>query len=91
MFKKVMILLAVAAFAGGAFTHEAQALSYTTTGEPSLVTRISEASLRSRVIQTPTVPQGSRIGSVHAHADLGVQGYGCLAHPDYGLYTPHFC
>jgi hypothetical protein len=18
-------------------------------------------------------------------------GYGCLAHPDYGLYTPHFC
>jgi hypothetical protein len=22
---------------------------------------------------------------------LQVKGYGCLAHPDYGLYTPHFC
>jgi hypothetical protein len=20
-----------------------------------------------------------------------IKGYGCLAHPDYGLYTPHFC
>ena len=35
------------------------------------------------------VSQGSRIGSVHV--DLGVKGYGCLGHPDYGLYTPHFC
>jgi hypothetical protein len=22
---------------------------------------------------------------------LQIKGYGCLAHPDYGLYTPHFC
>jgi hypothetical protein len=20
-----------------------------------------------------------------------IKGYGCLAHPDYGLYIPHFC
>jgi hypothetical protein len=20
-----------------------------------------------------------------------IKGYGCLAHPDYGLHTPHFC
>ena len=26
-----------------------------------------------------------------AHVDLGVRGYGCISHPDYGLYTPHFC
>ena len=26
-----------------------------------------------------------------AHVDLGVSGYGCISHPDYGLYTPHFC
>ena len=26
-----------------------------------------------------------------AHVDLGVGGYGCISHPDYGLYTPHFC
>jgi outer membrane biogenesis lipoprotein LolB len=26
-----------------------------------------------------------------AHGDLGVRGYGCLSHPDYGLYTRHFC
>ena len=26
-----------------------------------------------------------------AHFDLGVRGYGCISHPDYGLYTPHFC
>jgi hypothetical protein len=26
-----------------------------------------------------------------AHVDLGVRGYGRLSHPDYGLYTPHFC
>jgi hypothetical protein len=26
-----------------------------------------------------------------AHVDLGISGYGCIAHPDYGLYTPHFC
>jgi hypothetical protein len=23
--------------------------------------------------------------------DPQIKGYGCLAHPDYGLYTPHFC
>jgi hypothetical protein len=22
---------------------------------------------------------------------LQIEGYGCLAHPDYGLYAPHFC
>ena len=26
-----------------------------------------------------------------AHVYLGVRGYGCISHPDYGLYTPHFC
>jgi hypothetical protein len=25
-----------------------------------------------------------------AHAHLGVRGYGCISHPDYGLYIPHF-
>jgi len=35
------------------------------------------------------VRQGLRPNA--AHVDLGVRGYGCLAHPDYGLYTPHFC
>jgi hypothetical protein len=24
-------------------------------------------------------------------AALGVRAYGCISHPDYGLYTPHFC
>ena len=29
----------------------------------------------------------------HAFNNPGpqIKGYGCLAHPDYGLYTPHFC
>ena len=22
---------------------------------------------------------------------LQIKGYGCIAHPDYGLYIPHFC
>jgi len=26
-----------------------------------------------------------------AQADWGVRAYGCISHPDYGLYTPHFC
>jgi hypothetical protein len=26
-----------------------------------------------------------------AHPDLAVRGYGGISHPDYGLYTPHFC
>ena len=25
------------------------------------------------------------------NSGLQIKGYGCLAHPDYGLYTPHFC
>jgi hypothetical protein len=32
-----------------------------------------------------------RFQSGSAHVDLGVKGYGCISHPDYGLYTPHFC
>jgi hypothetical protein len=31
----------------------------------------------------------SRPGSVRV--DLGIEGYGCIDHPDYGLYSPHFC
>jgi hypothetical protein len=36
-------------------------------------------------------PVFQRVPLSSAHVDLGVRGYGCIAHPDYGLYTPHFC
>ena len=36
--------------------------------------------------QTRDTPRGYA-----AHVYLGVRGYGCISHPDYGLYTPHFC
>ena len=36
-------------------------------------------------------PVFQRVPFGSAHVDFGVRGYGCLAHPDYGLYTPHFC
>jgi hypothetical protein len=90
MLKKVMILLAVAAFAGGAFTPEAQAFSHHNGRAEFGDTHIGGAfAFTGDPDGHRHVPQGSRFGSLHA--DLGVQGYGCLAHPDYGLYTPHFC
>jgi hypothetical protein len=90
MFKKVMILLVAAAFVGGAFAPEAQAF-----GNDNERAEFGETHIGGAFAFTGDpdahrhVPQRPRIGSVHD--DLGVQGYGCLAHPDYGLYTPHFC
>jgi len=88
MFRKFMILLAVAAFAGGA--PEARAFGHNNGRAEFGDTHIGGVFAFTGDRDAPRhVAQGSRIGSIHAN--LGVQGYGCLAHPDYGLYTPHFC
>ena len=90
MFHKVMIVLALAAFVGGAFIPEAQAFGDKNGRAEFGNTHIGGAfAFAGYPDPHHHVSQGSRIGSVHV--DLGVKGYGCLAHPDYGLYTPHFC
>ena len=89
-FRKFMILLAVAAFAGGRLPPGAQAFDHNNGRAEFGDTHIGGAFAFTGDLDAHRhVAQGSRIGSIHA--DLGVQGYGCLAHPDYGLYTPHFC
>jgi hypothetical protein len=90
MFQKVMILLAVTAFVGGAFVPEAQAFGDNSGRAEFGDTRIGGAfAFGGNLDAHHHVSQSSRTRSVHT--DLGIQGYGCLAHPDYGLYTPHFC
>jgi hypothetical protein len=34
---------------------------------------------------------GAGVAPQFNNPGLPIKGYGCLAHPDYGLYTPHFC
>jgi|SRR5215469_2395434 len=89
MFYKVMIALAVTAFVGGAFTSDAQAR-----GDRNRQVEFSDtiggaSAFAGDLEALPHVSRGSRPGSLHV--DLGVEGYGCVAHPDYGLYAPHFC
>ena len=43
----------------------------------------SEASDTHHVLQ--------RLEPAAAHIDSGIREFGCIAHPDCGLYTPHFC
>jgi hypothetical protein len=35
--------------------------------------------------------QGRGLAPQFSNRGPQIKGYGCLAHPDYGLYTPHFC
>jgi hypothetical protein len=90
MFYKVMIALAVAAFVGGAFTSDAHARGDRSPQVEFSNTHIGGAFAFARALDAlHDVSRGSRPGSLHV--DLGVTGYGCVAHRDYGLYAPHFC
>jgi hypothetical protein len=88
MIHKVMIALAIVAFVGCA--SDAQSRGHDR-GPAELGDTHMEGTLtfRGAADHHDHVPLGFWPGSVHV--DLGVKGYGCIAHPDYGLYTPHFC
>ena len=90
MLHKVTIGLVVAGFAGGAFISDAQARGHGNRQAEFHETHIRGAFAFAGDLQARDhVSRGSRPGSVPV--DLGIRGYGCIAHPDYGLYAPHFC
>jgi hypothetical protein len=90
MFHKVMIVLAAAAFVGGTSTPEMQTFGDKNGRAEFGDTHIGGAFAFAGYPDVHGhVSRGPRTGSVDV--DLSVKSYGCLAHPDYGLYTPHFC
>jgi hypothetical protein len=53
----------------------------------------SMSSRAPRELRPWNIPGRGVVGGASQFNNPGsqIKGYGCLAHPDYGLHTPHFC